>query len=258
VLLCSIFAGKRSHFPFSGEICEVMPDVHALVNEFVIKLRKRKIEGSKATAKQTAELLRSVISQQRIPHINQAEALIDAVRGVGEQMIAANPVELAVGNILRRVLHIIREEDLALATAAIGGLNLSAESDDDDDVDRDDRPVLSAAAVAAAARSTLRPPSLQTLLEDAPNSAAVPRTSSSGGDSEGKSKSADKTSRSWKLKHNVIEAVNELIQDIATCHEQIAEQAVEHIHQKYIPVKLWIKSISSLQLACPASYIFVP
>ena len=44
---------------------------------------------------------------------------------------------------------------------------------------------------------------------------------------------ADKSSRSRKLKHDVIEAVNELIQDIATCHEQIAEQAVEHIHQKY-------------------------
>lgn len=43
---------------------------------------------------------------------------------------------------------------------------------------------------------------------------------------------ADKSSRSRKLKHDIIEAVNELIQDIATCHEQIAEQAVEHIHQK--------------------------
>jgi len=45
---------------------------------------------------------------------------------------------------------------------------------------------------------------------------------------------ADKNSTSKKLKHNVIEAVNELIQDIATCHEQIAEQAVEHIHHKYL------------------------
>lgn len=43
---------------------------------------------------------------------------------------------------------------------------------------------------------------------------------------------ADKSSRSRKLKHDVIEAVNELIEDICTCHEQIAEQAVEHIHQK--------------------------
>lgn len=51
-----------------------------------------KIEGSQATARQTAELLRSVISQQRVPYTNQAGALIDAVRAVGEQLIAANPV----------------------------------------------------------------------------------------------------------------------------------------------------------------------
>jgi translation initiation factor eIF-2B subunit beta len=51
-----------------------------------------KIEGSQATAKQTAELLRSVISQQRLPQTNQATALINAVRTVGEKLIAANPV----------------------------------------------------------------------------------------------------------------------------------------------------------------------
>lgn len=51
-----------------------------------------KIEGSQATARQTAELLRSVISQQRVPYTNQAGALIDAVKAVGEQLIAANPV----------------------------------------------------------------------------------------------------------------------------------------------------------------------
>jgi hypothetical protein len=44
---------------------------------------------------------------------------------------------------------------------------------------------------------------------------------------------ADKNSRSWKLKHGVIEAINELIEDIDNCHSQIAEQALEHIHQKY-------------------------
>ena len=96
--------------------------------------------------------------------------------------------ELAVGNIVRRVLHIIREEDLSLTTAAMAGLNLSSVSDDEDDAEHDEHTVLSAAAVAAAARSTLRPPSLQTLLEDVPDAAAIHRTSSSGGDSEGKSK----------------------------------------------------------------------
>ena len=98
--------------------------------------------------------------------------------------------ELAVGNIVRRVLHIIREEDLSLTTAAIAGLDLSAASDgdDDDDGEQDEHTVLSAAAVAASARNALRPPSLQTLLEDMPESVAIPHTSSSGGDSEGKSK----------------------------------------------------------------------
>ncbi|GAV80326.1 IF-2B domain-containing protein [Cephalotus follicularis] len=228
-----------------------MPDTQSLVNDFLNKLKKRKIEGSQATARQTAELLRVVISQQRVPYTNQAGALIDAVKAVGERLIAANPVELAVGNIVRRVLHIIREEDLTLATAAVAGLNVSGVSDDEDDSEHGDHPVLSAAVVAAAARITLRPPSLQTLLEDMPDSAAVPHTSSSGGDSEGKSKSADKSSRSRKLKHDVIEAVNELIQDIATCHDQISEQAVEHIHQNEVILTLG-SSRTVLEFLCAA------
>lgn len=225
--------------------------MNALVNEFIIKLKKRKIEGSKTTAKLTAEVLRSCISQQRLPQTNQADALIYAVRGIGEKLIAANPVELAVGNIVRRVLNIIREEDVSLTTAAVGGLGVSAGSDDEDDFKQDDHPGLSAAAVAAAARSTLRAPSLQTLLEDIPQATALPRTSSSGGDSEGKSKSADKNSTSRKLKHNVIEAVNELIQDIATCHEQIAEQAVEHIHHNEVILTLG-NSRTVMEFLCAA------
>ncbi|CAL0320093.1 unnamed protein product [Lupinus luteus] len=228
-----------------------MPDVQSLVNDFVNQLKTRKIEGSQATAKQTAEFIRSVISQQRVPHTNQAATLINAVRDVGEQLIAANPVELAVGNVVRRVLHIIREEDHSLTTAAVAGLGLTAASDDENDVDRDDHPVLSAAVVAAAARSTLRPPSLQTLLEDMPDSAAIPPTSSSGGESEGKSRSMDKGSIGRKLKHDVIEAVNELIQDIATCYDQIAEQAVEHIHQNEVILTLG-SSKTVLEFLCAA------
>lgn len=93
-----------------------------------------------------------------------------------------------MGNIVRRVLHIIREEDLSSTTTAMEGLGLSVDSDDDNAGEHEDRPALSAAAVAAAARSALRAPSLHTLLEDIPESAAVPHSSSSGGDSEGKSK----------------------------------------------------------------------
>ncbi|KAF6142200.1 hypothetical protein GIB67_037118 [Kingdonia uniflora] len=224
-----------------------MPDTQTLVNEFVLKLKRRKVEGSHATARQTAELLRSVISQQRVPQSNQAGALIDCVKAVGEKLIAANPVELAVGNVVRRILHIIREEDLSLATTAIGGLGLSVGSDDEYDAGEDDHPALS----AATSRSVLRAPSLHTLLEGIPDFAAAPHACSSGGDSEGKSKSIDKSSGIRKLKHDVIEAVNELIEDIDTCHEQIAEQAVEHIHQNEVILTLG-RSRTVMEFLCAA------
>ncbi|KMZ71901.1 S-methyl-5-thioribose-1-phosphate isomerase [Zostera marina] len=209
-----------------------MPDVQSTVNDLIYKLKRRKIEGSHDTAKHAAVLLRMVISQQRLPQLNQAAALIEAVSKVGEKLIAANPVELAVGNIVRRVLHIIREEDLASTTTAIGGLGLVVGSDDDEVSERYNNPALSAVAVAAAARNTLRAPSLYTLLEDASHAATTIPPSSSGGDSEGKSRS-DRSHRSKKLKHGIIEGLNELIDEIDSCHEQISEQAVEHIHQKY-------------------------
>ena len=49
---------------------------------------------------------------------------------------------------------------------------------------------------------------------------------------------ADKSSITRKLKHDVIEGVNHLILEISGCHEQIAEQAIEHIHQKYLFVSV--------------------
>lgn len=51
-----------------------------------------KIEGSHATARQTADLLRSLISAQRMSNTNQAASLIEAAKAVGEQLIAANPM----------------------------------------------------------------------------------------------------------------------------------------------------------------------
>lgn len=42
----------------------------------------------------------------------------------------------------------------------------------------------------------------------------------------------DKTS-TRKLKHDVIAAIGDLIDEIDSCYEPISEQAVELIHQKY-------------------------
>ncbi|OMO95266.1 Initiation factor 2B-related protein [Corchorus capsularis] len=184
-----------------------MQDIQALVNELVYKLRKRKMEGSDTSAQLTVELLRSVISQQKMSE-NQAASLIEAVREIGVKLIAANPVELAVGNIVRRVLHIIREEELSLMAKAVQGMGVDDEHNngvkDNDHV----------------AKILTRSPSLHSLLDSA-------KTSSN---SKGK---ADKIAN-LKLKNNVLEAVNYLIEDIKICHEQIAEQALELIHQNEV------------------------
>uniref|UniRef100_A0A452Y9J6 Translation initiation factor eIF2B subunit beta n=1 Tax=Aegilops tauschii subsp. strangulata TaxID=200361 RepID=A0A452Y9J6_AEGTS len=187
-----------------------------------------KVEGSHAVARQTAELLRSVVSQHRMGSTNQAAALADAIHAVGEHLIAANPIELAVGNTVRRVLHIIKEEDISFTAVGIEGLSVTAVSDDECDSGNDDRPTLSAAVLASHARNALRAPSLQTLLDDIPVSTALSHSSSSAGDSDGKT--GDKSLKTRKLKHDVIAAIGDLIEEIDTCYDQISEQAVEHIH----------------------------
>ncbi|XAR62677.1 hypothetical protein NMG60_11017523 [Bertholletia excelsa] len=142
--------------------------------------------------------------------------------------------ELAVGNIVRRVLHIIREEDLSPVTSDIGGLSLPSGSDAEDTAARDSDHVEMASA-AITSRNFLCPPSLHTLMENMHNKMTA--CQNSGVDSEEKVKT-DKNGRSRKLKHDVIEAVNVLIEDIDTYREQIAEQAVEHIHQNEVILTL--------------------
>lgn len=194
-----------------------MAEVQGLVNELATKLRKRKVEGSRETARLTAELFRTVISQQRVT----SAALVEVVRDVGQQLIAANPVELAVGNIVRRVLRIIRDSDLSLE---VGGLTLVPQGDDGDIVEEDDKPFLLSDAIS---QTILRQPSLVAQLESKPNLVR-----------HFEGKAADKTPRSWQFKHQIIEGVNDLIEDINTCHEQIADQALELIHQNEVILTL--------------------
>jgi len=52
---------------------------------------------------------------------------------------------------MKHVLHIIREEDLSLAIAAMVGLEVSTASDDENDVEQDENLVLSV-IVAVTAR----------------------------------------------------------------------------------------------------------
>ena len=63
--------------------------VHDQLEEFCTLLRHRKVEGSLATGRRTAELLRIFVSSCR--H-SDAVALVEDVRSVGNKLQAAKPI----------------------------------------------------------------------------------------------------------------------------------------------------------------------
>ncbi|XP_043929791.1 translation initiation factor eIF-2B subunit beta-like [Protopterus annectens] len=63
--------------------------------------------GSAETARQTAGLLRRITAQARW---GNAGELMDIIRKEGKRMVLAQSSETTVGNTVRRVLKIIREE----------------------------------------------------------------------------------------------------------------------------------------------------
>ncbi|KAK6435005.1 GCD complex subunit gcd7 [Oleoguttula sp. CCFEE 5521] len=69
-------------------------------------LQRRQIRNSRQCALATAHLLLRVIGAERVRDV---QVLIKRVRSVGRRLISAQPREMAVGNIVRRVLGIIRE-----------------------------------------------------------------------------------------------------------------------------------------------------
>ncbi|MEQ2223464.1 Translation initiation factor eIF-2B subunit beta, partial [Ilyodon furcidens] len=65
------------------------------------------LRGSAETARETTALLRKITAQARW---SSAGDLMEIIRKEGRRMTAAQPSETTVGNMIRRVLKIIREE----------------------------------------------------------------------------------------------------------------------------------------------------
>uniref|UniRef100_A0A287AQM4 Translation initiation factor eIF2B subunit beta n=1 Tax=Sus scrofa TaxID=9823 RepID=A0A287AQM4_PIG len=135
--------------------------------------------SSEDMARETLGLLRRIITDYRW---SNAGELMELIRREGRRMTAAQPSETTVGNMVRRVLRIIREE--------YGRLH--GRSDERDQQE-----------------------SLHKLL-------------TSGGLSE------DFRSHYAELQSNIIEAINELLVELEGTTENIAAQALEHIHSNEV------------------------
>ncbi|XP_065405160.1 translation initiation factor eIF2B subunit beta isoform X3 [Macaca fascicularis] len=135
--------------------------------------------SSEEMARETLGLLRQIITDHRW---SNAGELMELIRREGRRMTAAQPSETTVGNMVRRVLKIIREE--------YGRLH--GRSDESDQQE-----------------------SLHKLL-------------TSGGLNE------DFSFHYAQLHSNIIEAINELLVELEGTTENIAAQALEHIHSNEV------------------------
>lgn len=77
------------------------------VESFISKLKRRQVTGSYNVAIATCQFLMRVTS---ISRWNTVSEFIKVIRSVGKRITDAQPREFAAGNIIRRVLAIIRDE----------------------------------------------------------------------------------------------------------------------------------------------------
>lgn len=86
---------------------ELTPEILAIVNPLVLQIKRRQLYGEKKVALEVAHLLMRVISAARWTNPYD---LIQTIRGVGVVLENARPRDVIPGNIVRRVLAIIRDE----------------------------------------------------------------------------------------------------------------------------------------------------
>ena len=81
-------------------------DIETSIELLISLLKRRQIKNSRPCAIATAELFLRIVGAERI---KDAQKLIDRIRDVGRRVAAAQPREMAVGNVVRRILGVVRE-----------------------------------------------------------------------------------------------------------------------------------------------------
>ncbi|EPQ31794.1 uncharacterized protein PFL1_01126 [Pseudozyma flocculosa PF-1] len=98
-------ARPSHHAPIESLIRD-KPSQRALA-ELCLQLRRGQLKGAENVATATAKLLRSVASAAKFTSLQQ---LIDILKAAGRALQASQPREQTIGNITRRVVHLLREE----------------------------------------------------------------------------------------------------------------------------------------------------
>ncbi|KAF4034348.1 Initiation factor 2 subunit family [Phytophthora infestans] len=169
------------------------PAVRELVDELVLSLKRRQLHGSYETAKMTTSVLSKVLETVEW---STAGEILEKIRQLGHMLTKAHAHELAIGNVVRRVLYIIREEHSnALKLSSADAANGSA---------------VAPVSGPPTSRNNNLSRSLGTILTPGTDTdLSIPITD---------------------LKLSVMEGIAELVDEIDSLHVNIADQAMEYIH----------------------------
>ncbi|WFD03981.1 GCD complex subunit gcd7 [Malassezia obtusa] len=231
------------------------------VKEFATKLRRQQITGTQAVAEATAKTIRGVVSAAKYWRL---EELVRMIRTVGYVLQDALPTEPVIGNVTRRVLFLLREEAKAAqslgevpatpgaARAAphpsvaqsLAALSLSPSVPSSPSTSMHGaRPeplrrsfsiadlVLSGASGSVSPRADVASPSGEASADDVPGASplrhVVRAEELSGSDSDSDEPAP---SNAYQLKPLLIQAIQELIDEIETVNTNISKDARDHIH----------------------------
>ena len=184
-------------------------------------------------------MLRTVISNSRW---SSAASLIQIIREIAVRIIKAQPIEFAVGNIIRRVLHLIREEYRTNVITlnnfeTVGGIEQIIPIPSRfviEEIGRSNSPMEDDLSFAAFKSGGVGPSSSGTSLNSMTIGRSMTDSSMYNLLAEKSQDRVDYTRPVLALKQLVIQGLNELIDELETVESNIAAQSLEYIHNNEV------------------------
>ena len=222
-------------------VCVLPSSDYDTQTEYHRLLRHRRICGSRACAEATALLLRRVVEDSEF---RDASELMDNVLQAGQRLVKALPKELAVGNIVRRILGVIRvevEEDREDTRKIHDKVYLQTHSPHSGSPPKE----------RSATTLGIGFPELETTSRsnvdgrsafgsahqphgNKSSSAVFPNLLSPGAAQLLPTNTLLNSNAAKDLKAEVVEGILEIIEELKQADEQIASYAVDHIHSNEI------------------------
>tara|TARA_B100000795_G_C22740998_1_gene415340 strand:+ start:61 stop:1323 length:1263 start_codon:yes stop_codon:yes gene_type:complete len=117
-------------------------------------LKRRRISGAFAVAMATVEHIKRIVGATKWRRVSE---ILKIVKLIGRELVRAQPVELSSGNVVRRVLHCIREEYREQRTKQQSSDFSTTTTTSTIDIDTSESSVLASALAGAASLRQLSP-----------------------------------------------------------------------------------------------------